>query len=356
MMGDIDYYRKMIPDSRVESIPLFSFSKLRARKTLDQEHRVDVRLQPSVTTKIKQLARKNHSTSFHVYLAALQTLLFRLLPEPDSLFIGIADANRTDKRFMHSIGFFLNLLPVRFDRPAAGFKAEGESNWHTAKSGYDVAFDAIENPAGDSLLTLKLQQGLYSPQHTELLLATYVHLLEAFTSSPSLDVPLDGPPLWPEAEVKKAIETGFGESMLQKWPETVSHRIDDMIRENPHKAAIKDGRGHFLTYRDLEQRVEAMSRRLVEEGECHNKIMGVFQEPAADWISSLLAIFCVGATYLPLDTRQSIPRLSSIIEQTKPMFILNDSTTAEKTKLLAVDSNTQFIDISTLPKSTLSVT
>ncbi|KAK4176933.1 Nonribosomal peptide synthetase 14 [Triangularia setosa] len=424
MRGDIEYYQKMIPEPMVEAIPLFSFSKLRARKILDQygEHRADIRLQSNVTTKIKQLARKNHSTSFHVYLAALQILLFRLLPEVDSLFIGIADANRTDKKFMHSIGFFLNLLPIRFDRPTTGFmfgqavkearnksfaalehsalpfdvllnalnitrpadatpifqvlmdyrqgvqerttfadcKAEGESNWHIAKSGYDVALDVIENPAGDSLLTLKLQQSLYSPEHTDLLLNTYVHLLEAFTSSLSLDVPLDGPPLWPEIEVKKAIETGFGESMVQEWPETVSHRIDDIIRESPHRPAIKDGRGNALTYQDLKRRVQAIASRILEEGECYNKIIGVFQEPASDWICSLLAVLRVGATYLPLDTRQSIPRLASVIEQTKPVFILNDLTTSEKTKLLAVDRNTQFINVSNVSSShspaTLSAT
>ncbi|KAK4201201.1 Nonribosomal peptide synthetase 14 [Triangularia verruculosa] len=410
MMGDIEYYRKLIPDSAAEPIPLFSFSKLRARRTLDQygEHRADIRLQPNVTSKIKQLARKNHSTSFHVYLAALQTLLFRLLPDTDSLFIGIADANRMDKRFMQSIGFFLNLLPVRFDRPIAGSgfgqavkearnksfaalehsalpfdvllnelnitrpadatpifqvlmdyrqgvqerttfagcKAEGESNWHIAKSGYDVALDVIENPAGDSLLTLKLQQGLYSPEQTELLLKTYVHLLEGFTGGSSLDVAVDGLPLWPEAEITKAIESGFGKSMLQEWPETVSHRIDAIARENPHKPAIKDGRGHALSYHQLERRVQVLSNKLLAQGECHGKIIGVFQEPAADWISSLLAIFRVGATYLPLDTRQSTPRLASIIEQTQPVIILHDLTTAEKTKLLASNTKTRFIDIS----------
>ncbi|KXX77494.1 Nonribosomal peptide synthetase 14 [Madurella mycetomatis] len=416
MKADIHYYRSILPDV-IEPIPLFSFSKLRVRKPLEfyGSHRADIRLQASITTKIKQLARRNHSTTFHVYLAALQTLLFRLLPETDSLFIGIADANRMDKKFMASLGFFLNLLPVRFDRPAVGStfsqavknarkqsfaalehsalpfdvllnelnvirsgdctpvfqvfmdyrqgvqertrfadcKAEGES-WYIARTGYDVSLDVIENAAGDSLLTLKLQESLYSQYHTELLLKAYVHLLEMFARNPSSDTLLDEASLWPGTETAKAIQVGMGTTMRLDWPETVSHRIDDMIRRFPTKVALRDGRGNILTYRDLGGRVESIIQALLSADECENAIVGVFQEPSADWICSMLAIFRVGATYLPLDLRNSIPRLANIVQQARPAVIIYHRATADKIELLT--GKAKIVDITDLDRLSTEIT
>lgn len=147
--------------------------------------------------------------------------MFRLL-DIEEFFIGIADANRTDSKFMGTLGFLLNLLPLRFQRGVAktftnaihdarnkaysalahsklpfdvplnelnigrsathsplfqvfvdyrqgvrettsfaGCEAKGES-WHIAKTGYDVALDIIENIAGDPLLT---SQALSESEH-----------------------------------------------------------------------------------------------------------------------------------------------------------------------------------------------
>jgi hybrid polyketide synthase/nonribosomal peptide synthetase ACE1 len=75
-------------------------------------------LDPSTVAKLKQVARGRRSTSFHAYLAAFQAMLFHLLPADttDKVFIGMADANRIDSNFMGSVGNFLNVLPLRFDR------------------------------------------------------------------------------------------------------------------------------------------------------------------------------------------------------------------------------------------------
>lgn len=81
-----------------------------------------IRLVPQTDTQLKQLARGHQATSFHDYLAALKALLFRLLPAEtiDKLVIGIADANRLDSKFMGSLGNFLNVLPLLFDRNPGG--------------------------------------------------------------------------------------------------------------------------------------------------------------------------------------------------------------------------------------------
>lgn len=72
------------------------------------------RLDVDVYRKIKQASIRLRATSFYFYLAVIQTILVRSLDRSD-LYIRIVDANRTDDRYSNTVGFFLNLLPARFD-------------------------------------------------------------------------------------------------------------------------------------------------------------------------------------------------------------------------------------------------
>ena len=269
MDADLEFYRRTIPKDP-QPIPLLPFARSSSRKLLESygAHRVDFRLDSALTSRIKSQARKNKATSFHFYLAALQCLVFRLLEDTDDFFIGIADANRTDSKYARTLGFFLNLLPLPFQRATnqpfgqaiqdarnkayaalgrsrlpfdlllnglniprsanhtplfqifvdyrqgvqerstfAGCKAEGEY-WHTAKTGYDLGLDIIENAAGDSLLTLRLQDSLYTKRDAELMLQSYVNLITEYSNSP--EKPLDKIQLWRKEDTDSAIALGRG--------------------------------------------------------------------------------------------------------------------------------------------------
>ncbi|TVY91566.1 Fusaridione A synthetase [Lachnellula willkommii] len=407
---DIDFYRNIIP-SDVQPIALFPFSKLTARQpqTSYRTYRADIRLDASLTARIKQVARQNHATNFHLYLAVLQALLFRLLPETNELFVGIADANRNNDRFVETLGFFLNLIPIRFDRPSAKAKfgaavknarnkayaalehsalpfdillnelcisrsansppifqvfvdyrqgtqeranfatldATGEE-WYHPRTGYDISLDLLENAEGDTLVTLQLQQSLYTQEQTELLLRAYVNFLKVLTKTPGRDMPIDIPSVWADEDISNALEVGKGLSSPLRWPDTVSHRIDQMIKEHGSDPALKSGRSQSLTYNEMGRRVDSIARSLTNSGISNGAIVGVLQEPSPDWICSMLAIFRAGAIYLPLDLRNSIHRLRNAVQTAKPTSILVDPTTVDVVK--TIDAGyANIIDISRIP-------
>ena len=250
----IEYYRRTISND-LKPIPLFSFATTSTRQTLDAYslHEAKVTLNPALASRIKALGRKCRATAFHVYLAAFQAFLFRLLPEMDDLFIGIADANRTDKKFLGSLGFFLNLLPLKFEKGSLGgtkvsgalndarnkaytalehsklpfdvllnelnisrsgshtpiFQVfvdyrqvvqerksfgdceTGDERWLNAKTGYDLSLEITDNPGDESLLVLRLQEALYSKESTELLLNQYLKDPKSFNMA--VKVRLSGP-------------------------------------------------------------------------------------------------------------------------------------------------------------------
>ncbi|KAF4997659.1 hypothetical protein FGRMN_3691 [Fusarium graminum] len=392
---DIDFYRNIIP-ADAQPIPLFPFSKLAIRQPQKsyKTHRADIRLDASVTALIKQVARQNQATNFHVYLAALQALLFRLLPSTNQLFIGIADANRNNQQFLHTLGFFLNLLPIRFDRPGpkakfnasvksarskayaalehsalpfdlllselgvsrtadappvfqvfvdyrqgtqerakfASFDAAGEE-WYHPRTGYDISLDLLENAEGDTLVTLQLQQSLYTQEHTDLIASAYVNLLKGLVKNPARDVPILSPSIWPDERINDALRVGQGPMVSLTWPETVSHQIDQIIASHGSKLALKSGQDS-VTYEYMGQRVGAIAESMIDQGVKRGDIVGVLQMPGADWICSMLAAFRVGATYLPLDLRNSIHRLQSIVKIAKPSVFLIDPSTADTASTL----------------------
>ncbi|KAH8162417.1 hypothetical protein CIB48_g5830 [Xylaria polymorpha] len=405
-----NYYRPMInPDAK--AIPLFPFARSPTRPLLDHFEQFEAKatLPPSLVSKLKQTCRKNAATMFHLYLAALQALVFRLLPKESDFYLGVADTNRIDKKFMGSLGFFLNLLPVRFDRSKPGtmisdiikdtrnkaYKALENSvvpwnvllhelkiprtnteapifqlfvdyrqiqrdrgqwcgcslsdeDWLNARNGYDLTLGITDNPTGESLLSLRFQKKLYSEDATNLFLRSYVTVLESFATGVDLEV--DEVPCWAPTDIETALEAGKGLSIPLEWPITVSHRIDQMIEKHATRPALKDGLGNHLTYGQMRDRIGVVAAALVIAGVTEGSPVGVFQDPSADWICSMLAIFRVGATYVPLDLRNSIARVVSIIEAARPTVILTDRHTTTKFDAVGASDAVQIV-VSDIPTS-----
>ncbi|GAB1197712.1 hypothetical protein APSETT444_007015 [Aspergillus pseudonomiae] len=78
-----------------------------------QQHEAITRLDPMVAFRIRERSRKHKATPMQFYLAAYHVLLARLTGSSD-FSIGLADTNRTTVDELAAMGFFANLLPLRF--------------------------------------------------------------------------------------------------------------------------------------------------------------------------------------------------------------------------------------------------
>lgn len=116
--------------------------------------------------------------------------------------------------------------------------------------------------------------------------------------------------------------------MELKWPATISHRIDDISILHAADLALKDGYSSVLTYEQMRFRVNSIALCMQAAGVTCGDVVAVFQQPTADWICSMFAIFRVGGTYVPLDLRNSIVRLASTVSSAQPRLILTDRVTA----------------------------
>ncbi|KAL4976935.1 hypothetical protein BDW66DRAFT_166095 [Aspergillus desertorum] len=396
MKEELSYWQRVFPIGKQPPVlPLLPMARISTRVPMVNYdvHQVRYRLEPALAAQIKSISKKQRSTPFHFYLAAFKTMLFRLTDASD-LTIGIADANRTSDALMGSIGFFLNLLALRFARQTdQTFKdsiiearnttyaalansrlpfdvllnefnvarssshspffqaffdyrqgAQEKHNWgntqfefqeiHPGRTSYDITLDITDN-ATDALIMLRAQKSLYDLTAVNLLLDTYVHFLQTLSTDESMR--LQDTPLFGEKQLTKAVLIGRGPNLESEWP-TLPHRIDQVAQQHPNDIALVDGINQDLTYSDMISRIEAIAEALQSAGMGPGSRIMVFQTAASDWVWSMLAIMRIGSIYVPLDLRNPMPRLSTVAVDCEPGAILADHTTIEDAQLLAVPS------------------
>jgi hybrid polyketide synthase / nonribosomal peptide synthetase ACE1 len=267
--SELSFWRKEFPDIP-PPLPLLPFSEVRLRRNLTRcdYNKVNFKVDPAMALRIKKICKEHKATPFHFYLATFKTLLFRLLGT-EEMCIGIAHANRVDNDVLESIGMYLNLLPVRFraqskqkfedalseartkaytamangnlsfnilleeldvprsathsplfqafvnyrqgvqeKRVFGGCQAEG-LDYQFARSPYDLSLDIIDNPGGDSIITLMLQKGLYSVHSANTLTKCFLNLLDEFSINSSIRA--DSAPLFSPESIQQACELGRGQ-------------------------------------------------------------------------------------------------------------------------------------------------
>ncbi|KAL7940875.1 polyketide synthase [Trichoderma barbatum] len=359
-----------------EPLPLFPIAQVQCRqllKSYDTET-LDVMLSKSLM----------HVTSFHFYLSSIAAFVSRCLGVND-FSIGILDANRTIAEDMTTIGYFTNILPLRFKTIAdEGFSAlakqtrdialaalsnsnvdfdtildtlkiavnyrlggsrtmplgKCEIEWTSttdARNPYDLIIDISEIAEG-TIISFTTQRYLYSAADTDKLLTWYTRTVEGFandTSRAALDCLFATP-----SDIENAISLGRGARLEMEWKApTLAHRVQEIASQNPNSIAIKDGYGRQLTYFQMMQRVGQIASQLSDLAA--GSYVGILLHPSADTICALMAILALES------------RLAAIVADCKPSVIVyqaetqtaaeNLASTVEqvKTKLVSVSKPSQ---------------
>lgn len=270
MQGEIEYWRSEFaaPPSPLPLLP-FSAARRRIPLTAYAHNSVSRAIGSQLSAQIQDACRERRANLFHFHLGVFQVLLFKLFGDSD-ICIGMADANRWDDRVAKSIGMYLNLLPLRFhldnqqsfeevlkDTRKKAYLAMSNSrlpfdvlldnvscerstaisplfqafiNYRQGVSekrrfdnaevevrsielpgsGYDVSLDIIENPGGETRVTLLVQRSLYSESDASRLLDIYFALLNDL--SRSCEKVLQQVSLFSSQDVSNAIQLGKGKS------------------------------------------------------------------------------------------------------------------------------------------------
>ena len=135
--------------------------------------------------------------------------------------------------------------------------------------------------------------------------------------------------------------------MISDWPESLPHRIDQVIPEHHDDVALMDGTGKILTYSAMTSRIDAIAEALQNAGVGAGKRVLVYQQATSDWPCSMLAIMRLGAVYVPLDLRNPIQRLAAVATDCEPTAVLVDDSTMDDVPQLDVP-NAHAINVSNI--------
>ncbi|RDW76198.1 hypothetical protein BP5796_07019 [Coleophoma crateriformis] len=405
---EVEFWKSEYPDIP-EPLSLFPFSRVSKRSPLKEydTHTFDIKIDARVVAQIKKVSSRLRITTFHFYLSALQFLLGRFVDNRD-IVVGIMDANRNEEDSLDVIGFFLNLLPIRFrmdhqqsfedvarNTRKKVFTALAHSRipfdvlidelsvprspehsplfqvamnyrmgygYHTplgacdiewiasapARNPYDLLVDITEAKEGICLLSFTTQKYLYLPEDVNRLMDSYVSLLQLLVEDPS--VTLQQLAKSGDGNKKGSIERGHGPRIDFKWQPTLSHRIDHIIDTYPEHIAVKDGPGVRLTYKQVAARTNEIVYALNQASIPAGSKVAVYLKPCADSVCVLLAIMRVGAVYIPLDLRNPVSRLTAIVKDCMPAVIIcHDATTGGVQHLGVQDAlviNTSVLEVS----------
>lgn len=352
---------------------------------------------------IKTFAKCLDVTPFHIHLAALQAVLSDLASTKD-LCIGITDANKNDATHIDTVGFFVNLLPLRLKLSPAQTLAEvvanAKSKANSALSHSDIPFDVLvgqinlphstthsplfqvvlnykmgstqkvpladyqaqlvafkdaNNPYdltfnietyhdGSASISVKTQEYLYSESELSFVLDTYLQTQAHFASEPSRNVDQICKPS--AEQIDKALTLGRGERIPSPLLETLCHYFEKCAVEQPDDTVLVTDKGQALTWRQLKALVNQIAMTLVEAGAKQESRVCVYCEPSMYTLPTLMAIAEVGGVYVPLDAQNPIKRLQLMVDDCQPDVLLIDGSTA--TTSHGLDTNAKVINVNTI--------
>jgi len=296
MDADIAYWEseyKTLPPV-LALLPL-SDTLTRSRPVAWDYHEASFRLQPMVAARIRDRSRKHKANPIHFYLAAFQVLLARLSGSTD-FSIGLSDANRATLADLETLGFFINLLPIRLQYDAnqtfgeaigqartkvreallhakvpfdvllqrlniprtsthapifqAGFDyRQGQAESGTlgdavltgvelsrSRAAMDIMVEIMDDPKRDPKITFKLQSSIYDKEDVHALLKSYVNILATFSRNPALRV--EEPRLYARGDVDEAIHLGKGTLRTHERHLLFSDSVTGLIMESTWQTTL----------------------------------------------------------------------------------------------------------------------
>jgi amino acid adenylation domain-containing protein len=142
------------------------------------------------------------------------------------------------------------------------------------------------------------------------------------------EMPLARLPILPHAEVSRLL-ADFGRGPAQGISEQCIHHLFERQVERVPDAVAIVSRGETLTYRELNNRANAVANRLIALGVKPESLVGIYMARTSDIVTGVLGILKAGAAYVPLDQLWPSQRIRTIAENGRIQAILTQHALAE---------------------------
>lgn len=329
---------------------------------------------------VRTLSRRQKTTSFMVFLATFQVLLYRYTHQTDFA-VGVPIANRHYPDSENIIGTLVNTLVIRSDiqsdltfeqllqkvyrtlleayanqdLPFEKLIAELEINRNSSRSPlFQVMLDYIDVPipaqkiAGlhwelmevdrhgaqfDLTLgildmenihriTMEYNTDLFRPDSISRFCAHYLQLLKSALADPS--APIAQLPMLSKEEQDTILVKWNATAALYPQDRPLHSLVEAQVRRRPTAEAIIMG-SQTLTYAQFNEQADLLACYLRHLGVKEGTFVGVCLHRSPEMVVALLAILKAGGTYLPLDPLFPVERLAYMLADTQSPVVITQS-------------------------------
>jgi len=336
-------------------------------------------LTAELTARLRALAQQHHTTLFTTLLAAFHTLLHRVSGQ-QAILVGSPISGRTLTESEDSIGFFVNMLPLKADfsgnPPFAKLLRQIHENVWEAQHHQDLPFEKLveelqphrdpnRNPLFQAAfifevaaplppkidgLKLELEQ-IRTPTVKFDLTLTLTEIdgglqglweYAAGTFEPEtisrwskyLETLLNSAAETPDGEVGglALLPAGERQLVLVAWNATgrayprgasVPGLFAELAAERPAAVALS-WTGGQLSYGELNARANQLAHHLRSLGVGRETPVGVALNRSVDYVVSVLAILKAGGTYVPLDLDYPPDRLNFMLADSGCQLVITN--------------------------------
>ena len=382
----IEYWANHL-DPVPDVLPLLPVAKVRTRQSHRAygHHSIDRELSSEFVQGITAIGQAHGVNPMQFYLAAMQVFLCRLL-NIDDIVIGVLHAGRDPiSKFRETVGHLASILPVRFKgalgksfpevmrntrttllssldhanlpfalivdkvRPGANEgnmpliqvaydytvndslpSTLGECTITVEKAKFTTPYDFVigvrRSASGGHVLGIKCTDDFYSLSATQFISETFFGVLDGLIQEPLIAV--KNCRLFSNTQLDQARAMVRPPVIRNSWPESLSERFSQVAADFPHSVAVKDG-SETITYSQLKQKVELYARILLDAKATNGTRVAVFCKPSIDLYATMLAVFRIGAIFVPLDISVPAVRRNDMMKACKPHALVFHAATAK---------------------------
>lgn len=220
-------------------------------------------------------------------------------------------------------GTQVNLMPFAYSLNFA--KIKGITHKVATGPVDDITINIYEPGEGEELrVDIEANPSIYNKKEVGEHLNRFLNLLKKITDIDNeligqLDILLD------EEKEKVLIEWNSTEDDLNF--RSLSALFESQVRSTPERLAVA-GNGFQLSYLELNRRVNQLAHFLMEKGIGAEQFIAVSLPRTEEMLISILAILKTGAAYVPLDPEYPSERISYILEEAEPSYIITNQSLA----------------------------
>ncbi|MFF3247470.1 amino acid adenylation domain-containing protein [Streptomyces sp. NPDC002870] len=209
------------------------------------------------------------------------------------------------------------------DRAEIGRQANGlhitvEESDPTGATHYPLSLTAV--PGERLRLELTYRGDLLGEDEAEGCTVRLRLALETFAARP--DLPVGRMPLLTEAE-RQTLVRDVNDTARRYPPTTLPALFAEQVRRSPDAVAVVC-EGEQISYAELDARAARLAAVLTAKGAGPGKVVAVSLRRSVELVVALHAIHKAGAAYLPLDPAYPAERVRHMLDEARPVFVIDD--------------------------------